>query len=152
MKIIRHTDLDFAAQLQQLIAPSSLFDPVIEERTRSIIGGVRDRGDQALIEFTRRFDRLTLSSEQFCVTKAEFLGASVQADESLRDAVAVARRNVETFARRSLRKNWAARNAQGARVGEKFDPFQRVGVYIPGGTRRQEKRALLTRRCCLRPT
>src|SRR5262249_17526745 len=64
--------------------------------------------------------------------------------EPLRSAVAEAGRNIETFSRKSLRKNWSARNAHGAKVGEKFDPFQRVGIYIPGGTAPLVSTALMT--------
>ena len=42
--------------------------------------------------------------------------------------------NIARFARKSRRKDWQMRNSHGAQVGEKFDPFQRVGLYIPGGT------------------
>src|ERR1035441_11103462 len=59
--------------------------------------------------------------------------ASLKADESLRAAVAEAEKNVASFARKSLLKNWQMKNSHGATVGEKFDPFQRVGAYIPGG-------------------
>jgi histidinol dehydrogenase len=68
------------------------------------------------------------------VTAPEFLAASLEADPALRQAVKVASRNIERFSRKSLRRAWSTKNAQGARVGEKFDPFQRVGIYIPGGT------------------
>src|SRR5262249_14799093 len=54
------------------------------------------------------------------------------------------RRNVEFFSRKSLRKNWSAKNAQGATVGEKFDAFQRVGIYIPGGSAPLVSTALMT--------
>ena len=64
MKMIRHTDADFAGRLQQVAAPSSLFDPVIEERTRAIVDAVKTRGDAALLEFTERFDGANLRAEQ----------------------------------------------------------------------------------------
>jgi histidinol dehydrogenase len=133
MKIISHADADFSDRLRELTAPSSLFDPVIEQRTRAVLDEVRARGDAALLEFAERFDGARLTAERLRVTQAEFLAASVQADESLRAAVQFADKNIERFARKSLRKNWSTRNAQGALVGEKFDPFQRVGVYIPAG-------------------
>jgi histidinol dehydrogenase len=144
MKILRHTDRDFVTQLKRLTAPSSLFDPDIEERTQSIIDRVQQQGDEALIQFTQRFDGQSFLAEQLAVTTAELLNASVSADKSLRTTIAVARKNIETFARRSLRKNWSARNAQGASVGEKFNPFQRVGIYIPGGTAPLVSTALMT--------
>lgn len=144
MNVIRHTDADFAERLCQLTASSSLFDPVIEERTRAIVDAVKTRGDEALLEFTERFDGVKLTAEQLKVTQAELLAASLKADESLRTAVAMAAKNIENFSRKSLRKNWSARNAQGARVGEKFDAFQRVGIYIPGGTAPLVSTALMT--------
>ena len=134
MNVIRFTDPGFAGQLRTLATASSLFDKTIEERTRAILDAVQSRGDEALVEFTERFDGAKLSVEQLAVSTPEFLAASLKADESLRKAVAFAGKNIETFSRKSLRRNWSARNAQGAKVGEKFDPFRRVGIYVPGGT------------------
>ncbi len=134
MNLIRCSDPDFAQRLQSLSAASSLFDTTIEERTQAIIEAVRARGDEALVEFTGKFDGAKLTAEQLSVSTAEFLSASLHADDSLREAVAIAGRNIEIFSRKSLRKNWSAKNAQGATVGEKFDAFRRVGIYIPGGT------------------
>jgi len=133
MKIVRHTDANFAAKLRELTAPSSLFDPVIEQRTRAILDAVQARGDDALLEFTEKFDGARLAASQLAVTQAELMVASLKADESLRRAVAEAEKNIASFARKSLRKNWQMKNTHGATVGEKFDPFQRVGAYIPGG-------------------
>lgn len=144
MKILRHTDKTFTEQMRQLTAASSLFEPTIEERTRAIVSAVATRGDEALLEFTERFDGAKLTTEQLAVTQAELLSASVQADDDLRAAVAAADKNVAAFARKSLRKDWSSRNAQGAKVGEKFDPFQRVGIYIPGGTAPLVSTALMT--------
>ena len=144
MRIIRYTDPDYARQLQALTASSSLFDPAIEERTRAIVEAVRERGDDGVVELTERFDGHRYFPEQLPVTKAELVGASLHADASLREAIALARKNVEAFARRSLQKDWSARNAQGATVGEKFDPFQRVGIYIPGGTAPLVSTSLMT--------
>ena len=144
MKIVRHTDANFAARLRELTAPSSLFDPVIEQRTRAILDAVQARGDDALLEFTEKFDGAKLAADQLAVTQAEFLVASLNADESLRAAVAEAEKNIASFARKSLLKNWQMKNSHGATVGEKFDPFQRVGVYIPGGKAPLVSTALMT--------
>jgi histidinol dehydrogenase len=144
MNVLRHTDKGFADKLRALMAQSSLFDPIIEERTQAILQDVYTRGDAALVELTERFDGARLTADQVAVTKAELLAASVRADESLRAAVETTRKNVELFSRKSLRKNWSAKNAQGAKVGEKFDPFQRVGIYIPGGTAPLVSTALMT--------
>ena len=144
MNVIRHMDADFSRQLRKLAAPSSLFDPGVEERTRAILDAVRGRGDAALLEFTARFDGAKLSADQLAVTRAELVTASLKADDSLRAAVAEAEKNVAAFARKSLRQSWCARNSHGAGVGEKIDPFQRVGVYIPGGLAPLVSTALMT--------
>jgi len=133
MKVIRHTDSNFAAKLREVTAPSSLFDPEIEKRTRAILDAVQARGDAAVLEFTEKFDGAKLTADRMAVTQAELFNASLAADEPLRAAVAEAEKNIVAFARKSLLKNWQMKNSHGATVGEKFDPFQRVGVYIPGG-------------------
>ena len=144
MKVIRHSDANFQEKLRELTAPSSLFDPGIEQRTRAILDAVQVRGDAALLEFTEKFDGARLAANQLAVTQAELMVASLKADESLRAAVAEAEKNIASFARKSLRKNWQTKNSHGASVGEKFDPFQRVGIYIPGGTAPLVSTALMT--------
>ena len=144
MNVIRHTDADFAAKVREMTASSSLFDRTIEERTKAIVDEVYLRGDAAILDLTAKFDGAQLTVEQLPVTQAEFMAASLKADESLREAVALAAQNVGHFAKKSLRKNWSVVNTQGARVGEKFDPFQRVGIYIPGGKAPLVSTALMT--------
>jgi histidinol dehydrogenase len=144
MKTIRHTDKNFAAKLREATAGSSLFDVEIESRTRKILDSVHTCGDDAVLECTERFDGAKLTAEQLAVTQAELFNASLAADESLRAAVAEAEKNIASFAKKSLRKGWSSKNSHGAGVGEKFDPFQRVGVYIPGGTAPLVSTALMT--------
>jgi histidinol dehydrogenase len=88
MKVIRHSDTNFLVKLRELTAPSSLFDPVIEQRTRAILDAVQTQGDDALLEFTEKFDGARLAANQLAVTQAELMVASLKADESLRAAVA----------------------------------------------------------------
>ncbi len=144
MRVIRHTDKNFAAQLAQVTAASSLFDPAIEQQTRAILEAVAARGDAAVLELTERFDGAKLSAAQLAVTTEELLAASLKADDSLRAAVAEAQANIAAFAKNSLRKDWWTVNSHGAVVGEKFDAFQRVGIYIPGGTAPLVSTALMT--------
>src|SRR5450759_683950 len=144
MKVVRYTDSNFTGRLREITAPSSLFDPAIEQRTRAILHDVFVRGDDAVLDFTEKFDGAKLTADQFAVTQAELMAASLKADESLRAAVTEAEKNIAVFAKKSLRKNWQTKNSHGASVGEKFDPFQRVGVYIPGGTAPLVSTALMT--------
>jgi histidinol dehydrogenase len=127
MKVFYHDQPEFTALLARALTASSLLDPQIEERVRGVIGAVRQRGDAALIELTERFDQIKL-------TDLRVTGQPPKPDANLCRAIAAAHKNVAAFAKRSLRKDWRMRNAQGGMVGEKFDPLERVGIYVPGGT------------------
>jgi histidinol dehydrogenase len=144
MNVLRFTDRAFATRIREMSAQSSLFDPEIEERTRGILDDVRARGDEALIELTQKFNHATLTASQFAVTQAECVAAALRADDDLREVVSTARRNIEAFSRKALRRDWSMRNWQAGVVGEKFDPFQRVGIYVPGGTAPLVSTALMT--------
>ena len=141
---LRHGDTDFREKLDRLCAASSLLDPAIEERARAILESVRRRGDAAVLELTERFDGARLRPENLAASQAEIVTAFLKADEPLREAVQDAEKNIARFAARSMRKGWRMRNGHGATVGEKFDPFQRVGIYIPGGTAPLVSTALMT--------
>ena len=144
MNLIRHTDSAFSAKLNKLIAASSLFDPVVEQRALEIIRAVQRRGDKALLHYTEKFDGAKLTPGKLRVGQAELAGAWRATDAHTCKAIRLAKANVTLFAKRSLRKNWQVRNAQGGVVGEKFDPFARVGVYIPGGTAPLASTTLMT--------
>lgn len=144
MHVIRYSDSNFSDKLRQASAAADLFNEEIESRTRDILREVFIRGDDALLELTERFDGARLAVSQLAVTREELLTASLKADEPLRKAVAEAEKNIAAFAKKSLRKNWQSKNSHGARVGEKFDPLQRVGIYIPGGTAPLASTALMT--------
>lgn len=144
MHIVRPRDSNYAAQLAEASSSGSLFDPLIEQRTREIVEAVRDRGDAALLELTLRFDGADVAAHQLAVTASELMNASLKADDSLRAAVTDANKNIARFAQKSRRKGWRTLNSHGASVAEKFDPFQRVGIYIPGGTAPLVSTALMT--------
>ncbi|MDX1952616.1 MAG: histidinol dehydrogenase [Verrucomicrobiota bacterium] len=144
MRVVRYTDDDFAERLAEITSTSSLFDPLIEERTKAIIEQVKSRGDDALFELTEKFDRALLTPETLTVSAIERFNASLAVPSGLRAAVAAAHKNIASFNKKALRRNWSGHNSHGARVGEKFDPFQRVGIYIPGGTAPLVSTALMT--------
>jgi histidinol dehydrogenase len=139
MQTIRYTDTDFAGKVSQACAASSMFSAPVEEAVRQVIEDVRLLGDTALIGLTERFDKVKLLPGQLTVTDP-----APEVAPELKRALALAQTNVTAFARKSLQKQWQMRNEQGALVGEKFDPFHRVGVYIPGGTAPLVSTSLMT--------
>jgi len=137
MKILRFSDPAFAKSLLALKRRSEPL-PEVERTVREVIAAIRKDGDKALIELTAKFGGPQLKATQIPVFEKPL--ASVAA----KSAISAARANVRDFALRSLRKNWTGRNRQGARVGERFDPLQRVGIYVPGGTAPLVSTAVMT--------
>jgi histidinol dehydrogenase len=134
MKTVLRSHANYDRELAGLAAVSSLFDDEIERRTRSIVDAVRDRGDSAVLEFVKTFDRVALTTRQLRATAEEIKRATSALPPKLSFSLAEAQKNIEAFSRHSLRKDWARTNSQGGKVGEKFEGFQRVGIYVPGGT------------------
>jgi histidinol dehydrogenase len=144
MNVAVYSDKNFQRQWKKVLSTSSLFDPTIEGRTRAIMEEVKQGGDAALLECTRKFDGASLKASQLQVTDLELEAASKKVSSMTRVAVREAYANIQSFGRQSRRKGWQGRNSHGARVGEKYDPFRRVGLYVPGGTAPLASTALMT--------
>ena len=116
----------------------------LEETVAGIVDEVRVRGDRALIELTRKFDRVKLTAGSLFVSEEEFAEAEATVRPSTKRAIRASRRNIHAFAKESMRKDWKRKNAEGAVVGERFVPFDRVGIYVPGGKAPLVSTALMT--------
>jgi histidinol dehydrogenase len=116
----------------------------LEEAVAGIVAEVRKRGDRALIDFTLKFDGVRLSPKSLLATEAEFAEAEACVAAKTKRAIRASRRNIRAFAKESMRRDWKRRNAEGAVVGERFVPFDRVGIYVPGGKAPLVSTALMT--------
>jgi len=143
MRILRSSDKNFKTALSTLKRKSEP-QPQVEKTVSEIISNLRAQGNSALIDYTKKFGGPALKPSQLRVTEAEIHQALKVIEPSTKKAIAIARKNVLNFAQRSLRKNWSHRNQQGALVGERFDPFQRVGIYVPGGNAPLVSSAIMT--------
>lgn len=137
MEILRYQDKGFEASLSKLLRKATP-QAGVAQTVREILEAVRSRGDAAVLEYTERFGGPRMKAGQMRETR------KVRVDETTGNAVRAAHENIDRFARKSLRKDWTMRNAQGAWVGERFTPFQRVGIYVPGGTAPLISTALMT--------
>ncbi|MFZ4766888.1 MAG: histidinol dehydrogenase [Roseimicrobium sp.] len=133
MRILRYTDAAFADELCRLNRRAEAADQV-REVVAGILHEVRTRGDAALLQLTHQFDGADLAVEQLRVTTVELESAVDALEPRVRQALEASKRNVQAFAHQSLRKPWTMINEQGGEIGEVFHPFERVGVYVPGGT------------------
>jgi len=144
MKVLRPKDKGYkksvAAALNRRLVP----DPKVRAVVAKILSDIEAKGDAALLRYTKKFGGPSLTPAQIPVAPAETARAIAELDPDVRRAISAARANVRNFARRSLRKSWFMKNRQGAVVGERFDPFQRVGIYVPGGTAPLVSSAIMT--------
>jgi len=143
MKILSHRDPGYASFIQRLNR-RALPEAGVRDLVAEIIAQVAAKGDEALVTFTKRFDSAVLTPKTLFVTDAEFAAARKAITPATRMAVSRSLKNIHAFAKRGLRKNWSAKNAEGATVGERFTPFDRVGVYVPGGKAPLVSTALMT--------
>ncbi len=146
MKILSYKDTAYAKFVRSLdrrATPGGTAKNV-ETIVSDIIADVQKRGNAAVFEYTQRFDGLKLSAKSLFVSSKEIEEAYTLVDDEVKKAVAISRKNIHAFAKRSMRKDWKMKNPQGVEVGERFTPYDRVGVYVPGGKAPLVSSALMT--------
>jgi histidinol dehydrogenase len=143
MKILSHLDSGYPSFVRRM-KRRALPEPGVRDLVADIIAAVATQGDAALFTLTKRFDNATLNAKNLFISEAEFSAAEQQVTPETKAAVARSLKNIHSFAKKSLRKDWSAKNAEGATVGERFTPFDRVGVYVPGGKAPLVSTALMT--------
>ena len=125
---------DFTKRFADFLVMKREVSADIEAATRLIVDDVASRGDLALIEATRKFDRLDLDPSRLRVGAAE-IDAAVQAcDRPTLDALEFARDRIESFHRRQLPKDERFTDALGVELGWRWTSIESVGLYVPGGT------------------
>lgn len=146
MKVLSYKDTAYARFVKKLDrrAVPGAAGRQVEEIVAGIIADVQKRGNAAVFEYTHRFDGLKLTAKSLFVSKEEIDEAYAAVDEDVKKAVAMSKRNIHAFAKRSMRKDWKAKNKEGVEVGERFTPYDRVGVYVPGGKAPLVSSALMT--------
>jgi len=127
-------DADFSLRLRKLAGHEASQDESVEATVRSIVAAIRERGDQALLEYTRQFDRVDASSMADLEIGREELDRALRAipagqAQALRDAAERIRR----FHERQRSESWEYADSDGTRLGQRVTPLDRVGLYVPGG-------------------
>jgi histidinol dehydrogenase len=125
---------DFAGRFNAFLAMKREVAADIEAATRAIVDDVAARGDAALIEATRKFDRLQLDAAGLAVKPAEIDAAVKACDTKTLDALKFARDRIEIFHRRQLPKDDRFTDALGVELGWRWSAIEAVGLYVPGGT------------------
>jgi histidinol dehydrogenase len=128
------TQAGFDAKLEALTRYEAAQDEKVEATVRAIIADVRKRGDAAVLEYTRKFDRLPARSmADLDVPRARLEAALAALPAAQRDALGTAAARVRAFHERQLAQSWEFTDAEGTRLGQRVTPLAKVGVYVPGG-------------------
>src|SRR6202158_6059950 len=125
---------DFAPRFAGFLATKREVSADIEAATRAIVDDVAARGDIALIEATRKFDRLDLDAGRLRIPRGEIDAAVKGCDAKTRDALEFARHRIERFHRQPLPNDERFTGALGVELGWRWSAIESVGLYVPGGT------------------
>jgi histidinol dehydrogenase len=125
---------DFTVRFKAFLATKREVSEDVEQAVRGIIADVVARGDYALIELTRKFDRFDPAEIGLKVTSAEIDAAAESCDREALAALTLARDRIEAFHRRQLPRDERFTDALGVELGSRWTAIEAVGLYVPGGT------------------
>ncbi|WP_338822207.1 histidinol dehydrogenase [Bradyrhizobium septentrionale] len=125
---------DFDQRFRDFLAAKREVSADVERATRAIVDDVAARGDAALLEATKKFDRLDVDAAGLRIAAAEIDAAVAACDPGTVEALKFARDRIETFHRRQLPKDERFTDAAGVELGWRWSAVDAVGLYVPGGT------------------
>lgn len=133
MKITKVTEDAVATLLDDLLKRSPNNYTGYADKVQAIIDDVRERGDEALFEMTKRFDGADLNADNIRVTQAEIDEAYTLVDASLIEVIRKAMTNIRVYHEKQRQYGWFDTTTDGTILGQKVTPLESTGVYVPGG-------------------
>ena len=118
--------------VERLAARAVALDAELMRVVGAIVDDVRARGDEALIDYTKRFDKVEV--KQLRISEEELRSSAARAYERVRRALREAIENVREFHERQVEASWNISPRSGVQLGQRITPLERVGLYVPGGT------------------
>ncbi len=130
MKIIRLN----SKEIEKIYNRTLIDRKRIRERVRRILEDVRLFGDEALIKYTRKFDKVKQSSKQLRVSESEISAAYQNISSDFISTLKLVIENINRFYKKQIKKSWKTGNSDGVILGELINPIENIGVYVPAGT------------------
>lgn len=128
------TDAQFDERLNTLLAFESTQDEAVNETVVHILADIKKRGDEALLDYTRRFDHLAVSSiAQIELSKSEWQQSLQRLQPVEKEALEQAAHRIRTYHEKQLLQSWQYTEPDGTLLGQKITALDRVGLYVPGG-------------------
>ena len=138
------SDRGIAGVIRALERPPGSVDPDISRRVAEIVAAVREKGDAALLDFTRRFDRVALTAPELAVRPEEYAAAERAVGEVTLRSLRYAAARIERFHRECAPRSWRMKDDNGSHLGQEVRPLDRVAVYVPGGRAAYPSTVLMT--------
>jgi len=146
LKRLSINDANFDADLQRLLhRDSSSSEQNVDKQVADIIQDVRDRGDESVLELTKRYDALDAPSMSAIeLSQDELKSASERISKEQLDSLQKAAARVKSYHEKQLQASWSYTDEEGNRLGQKINPMRRAGLYVPGGKAAYPSSVLMT--------
>ena len=127
-------EADFNTKMDQILSWESVSDDRVNQVVKEVVMDVRQRGNQALMDYTAKFDQLTLTDQaQLEIPQARLQQALADLPTEQREALELSAKRVEAYHLRQKSDSWSYEEADGTMLGQQVTPLDRVGLYVPGG-------------------
>lgn len=133
MKIIDSQQKDIVAELKRIINRGETATEEVAIVVKEVVERVRKHGDPAVLEYTEKFDRVTLALKDLKITPEEIRNAYTRVEARKVDALKRAAQNIRAFHEKQKMSSWVSQEADGVILGQLARPIQSAGVYVPGG-------------------
>ena len=133
MKYLDTSSSDFKKSLSSQIKSNSEPNDEISMVVSEIVKDIRDRGDEALLEYTNQYDRLSAQLKNLEITKSEIDTALSRISDSMRESLENAIKRIRSFHEKQKQETWTYTDEDGNTLGQRITSIERVGDYVPGG-------------------
>ena len=133
MRRIRLDEASMENILESLLKRSPNQYDSYQDTVNEILNEVKEKGDEALFHYTKKFDKAEITLDNIRVTEAEIQEAYAQVEASLVEVMKKSLANIQDFHKKQLRNSWIETREDGVVLGQRITPLESVGVYVPGG-------------------
>ncbi|WP_127471291.1 histidinol dehydrogenase [Thiomicrorhabdus aquaedulcis] len=124
----------FREELDTLLAWETVSNEAVNDIVKEVVNNVRTQGDAALLEYTARFDRLSLTNAaDLQISKARLFAALERIPVDQREALEISAQRVRAYHERQVQESWSYTESDGTLLGQQVTPLDSVGLYVPGG-------------------
>jgi len=123
-----------SANFEKLINRNSHYKKRVSESVKNILDNVRSSGDDAVVKYTRKFDKVKMKVKDIRVTECETSAAYQNIKPEIVNSLKTVIENINRFYKKQIKKSWKTKAREGVVLGEKVTPIDSVGVYVPSGT------------------